>query len=190
MHRSNHFAPDGHRVKTTPAGIAASVAESIIDSHNVLRTRLDEQGFPSSKPKRFYSEACVLECVLFEWFLRDLVIAIEFGRHASAIRKALAGRLLMDLHRSGLSPECLMDFDGLRRQRFSEYAEALELNSSLQTLGGLAWLRIVGSDEPSDRMTMLLTVRATAELSALRGMAKRYTVIGPLAAMLRPPPRG
>jgi hypothetical protein len=182
----SYFEPEGGRVRATPAGIAASLAEGIIHGTNSLRTRLEEQGFPSSDPKRFNSEACVLECVLFEWFLRDLVISAEFGRHANAIRKALTGRLLIDLRRSGLSPACLMDVDPRHRQRFSEYAQALEASSSLQALGALAWRRILGSDEPSDRMTMLFGVRATANLRALQGMARRYTVIGSIIARFRP----
>jgi hypothetical protein len=177
----------GGHVRATPTGIAASLAEGIIQGTNLLRARLEEQEFPSSDPKRFESESCVLECVLFEWFLRDLVISAEFGRHRSAIRKALAGRLRIDLERSGLSPTCLMHFDRLHSQRFQEYSEAFEATSSLQELGAVAWLRIVGSREPSDRMTMLLAVRATAKLRALQGLGKRYTVIGPITARLRPP---
>jgi hypothetical protein len=34
-------------------------------------------------------------------------VAVEFGRHTDTIRKALAGRLAMDLDRSGLSPAVL-----------------------------------------------------------------------------------
>jgi hypothetical protein len=181
----SYFEHESGRVRATPAGIAASLAEGIIRGTNSLRARLEEQGFPSSDPKRFNSEACVLECVLFEWFLRDLLISAEFGRHTNAIRKALTGRLLIDLQRSGLSPACLMDVDQRHRQRFSEYAQALEASSSLQALGALAWLRILGSDEPSDRMTMLFGVRATANLRALQGMARRYTVISPILARFR-----
>jgi hypothetical protein len=184
---NSYSGREGGHVRATPTGLAASLAEGIIQSTNLLRARLEEQGFPSSDPKRFESESCVLECVLFEWFLRDLVISAEFGRHRSAIRKALAGRLRIDLERSGLSPTCLMHFDRLHSQRFQEYSEAFEATSSLQELGAVAWLRIVGSREPSDRMTMLLAVRATAKLRALQGLGKRYTVIGPITARLRPP---
>jgi hypothetical protein len=177
----------GGHVRATPAGLAAALAEESSKAPTSSDRALDEQGFPSSDPKRFESEPCVLECVLFEWFLRDLVISAEFGRHGSAIRKALAGRLRTDLERSGLSPTCLMHFDRLHRRRFTEYSEAFEATSSLQELGAVAWLRIVGSREPSDRMTMLLAVRATAKLRALQGLGRRYTVIGPITARLRPP---
>jgi hypothetical protein len=34
---------------------------------------------------------------------------------------------------------------------------------------------------------MLLAVRATAKLRALQGLGRRYTVIGPITARLRPP---
>jgi hypothetical protein len=177
----------GGNVRATPAGIAASLAEGIVQGTNLLRARLEEQGFPSSDPKRFESEPCVLECVLFEWFLRDLVISAEFGRHRSRIRGALAGRLRTDLERSGLSPTCLLHFDRLQYQRFKEYSETFEATSSLQELGAAAWLRIVGSHEPSDRMIMLLALRATATLRALQGLGKRYTVTGPITARLRLP---
>ena len=185
MHGDSQF--EVRRVRATPTGIAASLAEGIIKSTNILRTRLEEQGFPSSDPKRFASEACILECVLFEWFLHELVISAEFGRHSSAIRKALGGRLLMDLERSGLSPTCLIHFHRLHLRRFAEYLQAFEATSSLQSLGAFAWLRIVGDQEPSDRMTMLLALRATAKLRALQGLARRYAVIGPFVARLRPP---
>jgi hypothetical protein len=174
-------------IRATPSGVAASLAEGIIHGTNVLRARLKEQQFQSRDPKRFESDACIVECVLFEWFLRDLVISAEFGRHRNAISKALAGRLRTDLERSGLSPACLMDFDRLHGRRFAEYWEAFEATSSLQELGAVAWLKIGGSDEPSDRMTMLLAVRATAKVRALQGLGRRYTVIGPVRARLRPP---
>jgi hypothetical protein len=83
-----------------------------------------------------------------------------------------------------------MHFDRLHRRRFTEYSEAFEATSSLQDLGTVAWLRIVGSHEPSDRMTMLLAVRATAKLRALQGLGRPYTVIGPITARLRPPHGG
>jgi hypothetical protein len=177
---------DGH-LRATPSGIAASLAEGIIHGTNVLRARLKEQQFQSRDPKRFESDACIVECVLFEWFLRDHVISAEFGRHRGAIRKALAVRLRTDLERSGLSPACLMDFDRLHSRCFEEYWKAFEATSSLQELGAVAWLRIVGGDEPSERMTMLLAVRAAAKLRALQGLGRRYTVIGPIRANLRPP---
>src|SRR5262245_43412882 len=163
------------KTRATPSRIAASLAEGIIQGTNVLRARLKEQQFPSRDPKRFESDACIVECVLFEWLLRDLVVVAEFGRHRASIRKALAGRLRTDLERSGLSPAYLMDFDRLHRQRFEEYWAAFAATASLQELGALAWLRIVGDDEPSERMTMLLAVRATAKLRALQGLGKRYT---------------
>jgi len=186
--QTNSYSGRGDgRIRATPSGIAASLAEGIIQGTNVLRERLKEQQFPSHDPKRFDSEECIVECVLFEWFLRDLVISAEFGRHRIAISKALAGRLRTDLERSGLSPACLMDLDRLHSRRFAEYWKAFGTTSSLQELGAVAWLRI-GSDEPSDRITMLLAVRATAKVRALQGLGKRYTVIGSVRARLRPPP--
>jgi len=176
---------DGH-IRATPSRIAASLAEGIIQGTNGLRARLKEQQFPSRDPKRFESDACIVECVLFEWLLRDLVVGAEFGRHSASIREALADRLRTDLERSGLSPACLMDFDRLHRQRFEEYWGTFA-TASLQELGAVAWLRIVGNDEPSERMIMLLTIHATAKLRALQGLGKRYTVIGSIAARLRPP---
>jgi hypothetical protein len=185
--RDYYTGRESGRVRATPTAIAASIAEGVIQGTNVLRIRLEEQGFPTNDPKRFESEACLLECVVFEWFLRDLVISAEFGRHCGTIRKALAGRLHADLERSGLSPACLMHFDRLHLRRFHEYSEALDATSSLQELGAAAWLRIVGSHEPSDRMTMLLAVRATAELRALQGLGRRYIIVGPITARFRPP---
>jgi hypothetical protein len=37
-------------------------------------------------------------------------------------------------------------------------------------------LRISGTGEPSERMTMLLAIRARAELEKLRGIGREYTV--------------
>jgi hypothetical protein len=170
---------DDGRVKATPSRVAASLAQDVIRSTNLLRVRLEEQGLSRSDRKRFESEACVLECLLFEWFLRDLVVGIEFGRHTGTIREALAGRLAEDLDRSGLSPAVLLDFARLRGERFAEYEEAAGLSISLQALGTLAWRRIADTDDPSDRMTMFLALRATAELQAVRGVGKRYLLITP-----------
>lgn len=168
---------EDQRVKATPGRVAASLSEGIIRSTNLLRIRLLEQASSRADRKRFESEACILECLLFEWFLRDVVVAVEFGRHTDAIRKALGERLTRDMDRSGLSPAVLLDFARLQRERFDEYRNALGASISLQVLGQEAWLRIVNTDEPSDRMTMLLAMRATAELQALRGLGRRYVVI-------------
>lgn len=170
---------DDQRVKATPARVATSVADGVIRSTSLLRIRLDEQGFSRADRKRFESEACILECLLFEWFLRDIVVGIEFGRHAETIRQTLARRLAADLDRSGLSPAVLLDFARLRRERFTEYREAAGASISLQTLGSLAWCRIADTHEPSDRMTMFLAMRATAELQALRGLGRRFILITP-----------
>jgi len=187
---NSYSGPGDGKTRATPSGLAASLAEGIIQGTNVLRARLKEEQFPSRDPKRFESDECILECVLFEWCLRDLVIAAEFGRHRGAIGKALAVRLRTDLDRNGLSPACLMDFDPLHRRRFAEYGHAVEATSSLQELGAVAWLRIVGSDEPSDRMTMLLAVRASVKVRALQGLGRRYTIFGTIMARLRPPSDG
>ena len=186
MQRNPYSGRGDGRVRATPSGIAASLAEGIIQGTNVLRERLKEQQFPSRDPKRFESDECIVQCLLFERFLRDLVIAAELGRHRGAIDKALAVRLRTDLERSELSPACLMDFDRLHRHRFDEYWKAFEATASLQELGAVAWLRIVGCNEPSERMTMLLAVRATAKVRAPQGLGRRYTVIGPVRARLRP----
>ena len=167
------------RVKATPSRVATLLADSVTRSTNLLRVRLDAELHSRDDRKRFESEACVLECLLFEWFLRDLIVAVEFGRHATALREALANRLAGDLDRSGLSPAVLLDFTRLRHERFAEYEEAAGVSISLQTLGNLAWRRIADTDDPSDRMMMFLSIRATAELRALRGLGKRYLLLVP-----------
>jgi hypothetical protein len=88
---------DDGRVKATPAGVAASLAAGVTRSTNLLRVGLEEQGLSRADRKRFESEACILECLLFEWFLRDFIVALEFGRHTDTIQQALAKRLAADL---------------------------------------------------------------------------------------------
>ena len=83
---------DDQRVKATPGRVAASLSDGVIRSTNLLRIRLLEQAFSHTDRKRFESEACILECLLFEWFLRDIVVAVEFGRHTEIIQKALGKR--------------------------------------------------------------------------------------------------
>jgi hypothetical protein len=171
---------DDGRVKATPARVARLLADGVTRSTNLLRVRLQEQGFAETDRKRFESEACILECLLFEWFLRDLVVAVEFGRHAATIQDALARRVAGDLDWSGLSPAVLLDLQRLRRERFAEYREATGVRMSLQSLGATAWRRISDLEKPSDRMTMALAIRATAELRALRGLGKKYALVIPL----------
>lgn len=168
---------DDGRVKATPARVGAFLAEGVTRSTNILRIRLQEQGFAHVDQKRFESEACIRECLLFEWFLRDIVVAVEFGRHTEPIRKALATRMSRDLDRSGLPPAVLQDLERVRHERFAEYRDSTGVSISLQTLGTLAWQRIADADDPSDRMTMFLSMRATAELQALRGLGKRYIIM-------------
>jgi hypothetical protein len=163
-------------VKETPEGVAGMLSVAIIEAANRLVTRLEEEGFARVEPERFKSEASLLECVLFEWFLRDVVIPIEFPRHTELIRRLLFGKLLLDLNRSGLSAASLNDFDRIHGERSREYAEACRSSESLQSFGALAWMRILGRDEPSDRGTMFLALRGIGELRALVGMGKGYVV--------------
>jgi hypothetical protein len=158
-------------------GLAAVLAETIVESTNLLRARLGEEGFAWTDPVRADSDDGVLECTIFEWFLRDIAISYGFGSWTEAIRHALAGRLLIDLQRSGLSSACLDGFDRRYRARFVEYSEALNVSSSLQPLGTRAWRRISGKEEPSERMTMVLAMRASGELVALGGLARHYRLV-------------
>ena len=178
----------GSRVKVTALGMAAALAEGIVESTNVLLARLAEQGFAWSDPARTSADECLLECVLFEWFLRDLAMSYASGRETNAIRAALAGRVLVDLQRSGVSAGCLGDFDRRHRDRFAEYTFGAGLGASLQALGALAWQRISGNAQPSERMTMLLAIRASAELRRLHGFTENYGIAA--HAELPPPTRG
>jgi hypothetical protein len=173
------FWREDGRAKATPARLATVLADGVTRSTNVLRIQIQRQAFAEIDPKRFESEACVLECLLFEWFLRDMVVAVEFSRHAPRIQDALAGRVARDLDRSGLTPAVLLDLARLRRERFVEYRDAAGVRMSLQSLGAAAWRRIADVESPSDRMTMALAIRATAELQALRGLAKKYALVIP-----------
>lgn len=157
------------RIKATTPDIAASVADAIIQSTNRLRTRLMEEGIGRDTLERFDSSECVLECTLFEWFLHDVLIIMEMGRRAEAVRRALASRVLTDLFRSGLSMDCLSGFDGRWVDRFAEYMEATATGESLQALGGLACRRIFGRTEDSERGAMFLARRASAKLAGPRG---------------------
>ena len=175
------------RTRTTPVGVAASLAQSIVESTNALLERLEAEGFSRADPVRARSDECLLECTLFEWFLRDVEVTREFGGSTAAVREALAGRLVIDLERSGVTPSCLRDFDERCRNRSAEYAAALALSSSLQPLGAAVWTRISGGREPSERMTMLVAVRASAELARLKGLGARYRIVGTLPSPPPPP---
>lgn len=167
------------RVSTTAVGVAAALVETIVVSTNALQTRLGAEGFAWTDPNRAATDECLLECVIFEWFLLEVVTSAGFGSQSESIRRALPGRLLVDLQRSGLSAASLEGFDRRCRERFAEYAEALEVSSSLQPLGALAWRRISDRDEPSERMTMLLAIRASAELMRRREVARNHTIVDP-----------
>ena len=165
------------RVKTTVEGVAAALAEEIVVRTNALQTRLAAEGFAWTNRARADTDECLLECGIFEWFLRDVAVLAGFGQHAEAVRRALSGRMLVDLQRSGVSAASLESFDRCSCERFAEYAEALEASSSLQPLGATVWRRVSGSDEPSERMTMLLAIRARAELLRLRDVARGHRIV-------------
>jgi hypothetical protein len=158
-------------MKTSAECVAAGLAEGIVRSADLLHLRLEEEGFAWTDPDRAGTDECLLECTLFEWFLRDIMVSHGGESRTEAVHQALAGRLMIDLLRSGLSVASLGDFDQRRRERFREYTEGLAVSSSLQALGALAWRRISGRDRPSERMTMLLAVRARAELADHRSSA-------------------
>jgi hypothetical protein len=155
------------RVETTVLGVAASIAEAIVQSTNLLQTRLREEGFAWTDPARADTDECLLECTILEWFLQDVVVSDGFGKRTEAIRQALGGRIVTDLQRSGVRAACLADFDRRAHERFSEYLDVLSVSQSLQPLGALAWRRISGGDRPSERMTMLVAIRARAVLASL-----------------------
>ena len=165
------------RVRATAAGAAATIAEAITAGTNALLARLAEQGFAWTHPARTGADECLVECVLFEWFLRDLAMSYGSGGGSKAIRDALAAQVLVDLQRNGLSSGSLADFDRRHRERFAEYTFSVGLGASLQSLGALAWRRISGSDQPSERMTMLLAIRASGELARLRRLAGGYRIV-------------
>ena len=158
------------RMKTPAEGVAAGLAETIVQSADLLHLRLEEEGFAWTDPDRAGTDECLLECTIFEWFLREIVVSDGSESRTEAVRRALAGRLVIDLLRSGFSAASLGDFDQRHRERFREYTEGLAVSSSLQALGALAWRRISGRDQPSERMTMLLAVRANAELARYRSL--------------------
>src|SRR4030095_16277170 len=99
---------EDQRVKATPGRVAASLSDGIIRSTNLLRCRSLKEPSSRADRKRFESEACILECLLFEWFLRDVVVAVEFGQHINGISKGLGERLTRDMDRSGPSPTGLL----------------------------------------------------------------------------------
>jgi hypothetical protein len=155
------------RLRVTVEETAVALAASIIESANGLVRKLVDEGFARAEPARFASDAFLIECVLCEWFLRDLVLWGRSPRNAATIRRLVGDRLFMDLLRSGLSPASLDGLDRILEERFTEYAEAWSASESLQPFGARAWMRILGRVEPSERGTMLLAVRGAAELRGL-----------------------
>ncbi len=151
--------------RATAVEVAASLAEAIVQSTNTLRARIEAEGFMRMDPDRAGSDECLLECMIFEWFLRDVMASAGSRGRTMAVRRELAGRLLVDLLRSGCSAPELDHLDRRQQDRFEEYEQALDVSSSLQPLGALAWRRISGDGQPSERMTMLLAIRARAELA-------------------------
>jgi hypothetical protein len=105
------------------------------------------------------------------------MIMVEFGGRADDIRKALAGRVLIELCRGGLEMDSLADFDGRWGARFGEYAAATAAGESLQPLGSVACIRIFGRAGASERGIMLLARQARARLASLRGLRKTYAVV-------------
>ena len=69
---------DDGRVKATPAGVAASLAEGVTRSTNLLRVGLEEQGLSRADRKRFESEACILECLLEGGTLTDVGVRSDY----------------------------------------------------------------------------------------------------------------
>lgn len=180
------FIRGRERTRTTTVGVAGSLAQAIVESTNVLLERLRAEGFGWQDPTRAGADECLLECTIFEWFLRDVEIELGFGGKAESIRRALAGRVLVELQRSGVSLATFHDFTERYLHRFVEYREALGASTSLQPLGSAVWRRISGGSRSSERMTMLLALRATAELASLRGLAAAYRVVA-MAPSPRPP---
>jgi hypothetical protein len=124
-------------VAATEEGVAASLTGAIVDSTNLLQAALASEDFRWAHAARAGNDEFLLECTIIEWFLHDMAMSYGFGRRTEAIRRALAGRVLIDLQRSGLPPVSLEDFTRRHRERFSEYTFSLGLSGSLQPLG--AW---------------------------------------------------
>jgi hypothetical protein len=78
--------------------VAASLAEAIVQSTNLLQIRLRDEGFAGRI--RPGPDECLLECTIFEWFLRAVARSGGFGSKTEAVRPALAARVLIELQSS------------------------------------------------------------------------------------------
>ncbi|MFI5340836.1 MAG: hypothetical protein ACHQ7N_13490 [Candidatus Methylomirabilales bacterium] len=91
-----------------------------------------------------------IECLLFEWFLNDVVVAALFGPRADGIRQGMGDRILTNLYQSGLvSGDVSLDaFEDMRVKRFTEYLRALAgdkgTEHNWQALARVAWERMGG----------------------------------------------
>lgn len=135
---------------------------SVNESAKRLMSTINE-GVPiSGDAGYFHSPAFFIECLLFEWFLADIVIVRHFvGAEQEAIRSELHTHLTRACQEGKRSSEMLNQIsmtefteylDRTRVTRFSEYADALRAivdGEGLRRFGAIVWHRISASDEKS-----------------------------------------
>lgn len=180
MERLNHFPGRERPVKATTNEIAGAVAAVIQDRTNKLIADLESRGFAQHYPERFSTLAFAAECLLFQAFPMDVIIAAEFGPHSDAIREHLANNLFEIVASKGLSRRDADEFHRLRETRFAEYIVALRSaggGQGLERLADVAWDRISeGKARPfTSHFTLFLSTSLAFRF--FKGMTTKYEVV-------------
>ena len=127
------------------------------------------------------SLACFIECLMFEWFITDVMVASEFEAHGEAIRSKLGTYLFRGLELSSSTNLGWGKFERHHMARFSEYLHAWgseEGGRGLQRLAALAWCRISESEEPNVGAWYPLAVWFTARAKSLEGSGAKVKLVG------------
>jgi hypothetical protein len=165
------------RVRATPETIGRRLAEEAGENARARVTLLAAHLGADDPALRQVDR---LELLLFEAFPLDATAALEFGRHAAAVRAALAAHLARVAGEVGLEGAQAEALTWLRVPRFDAYAAAwrqAEPGRNLEALGALGARLVLGTDLPPAEAVRCFEIGAGTTLAHSRGVAGNYRVI-------------
>lgn len=129
---------------------------------------------------RVDSPSLRLECLVFVWWIVDLLLFQEIGAAGSeALAVALTERLLDSLEDRGFVPEERAELDRVRKARFLQYGSFAHQGGAegAQGLSFAAWQHIIGEDLKDIRGPAALVGVAAQIMDSLRPLIRKLRAV-------------
>jgi hypothetical protein len=178
--------PESARERVTVQQAAEGFAALIGKRADALMAQLKDVWPENEAPGRMNTLEFVVECLFFQAFPIDVVVAKEFGAQSEAIREGMSHRLFEALRNQFIEPADRHhfeepDFGELLAERFAEYADAWKHPKGSKTwaenVADLAWRRIAACEPTLLTTQILLVADLTASFKSFAGVGARFEVV-------------